>query len=611
VDAPTIPALRPQTPALNKAGTAHIADPDPGLPARLRAIFVVAVVVALAAGAALLINLASLHATTQHLETLRGMEDTLQRLQASLLDAETAQRGYLLTGRPAYLEPYLAAKTVYPQTMANLAGMAIEEPALVKGLIDLTPLIEQKIAIIDRTIERFQTRGDIVPSDVGRQTMDRIREVIGGLRSQIDTQIAAAGRVSEQRTVATFAVATLAALLGVIALIVVYRAVVIEHERRNLAEEVLGDHSALLDAVAEGTEDWIFVKDRSGRLVFVNDAVSRAFGVPAGDLLGKLPGEYVADPIEAATIQENDLRIMARGVGERVEQVITTHGERRTYVSSKTPRIDASGLVIGLIGITTDITERKRAEDIMVEANERLSVAVAEKTAQLTELSRHLIRVSEEEKKQLAGELHDELGSLHTVITMDLEALRRALEDGPPHIRERLQKAMALLQQARATKRRIVADLRPILLDHLGLAPALNRHVEMWSTSSGVRVSLECSPSLPALPQDLALALFRIVQESLTNVARYANAAQVCITLEVLAEGLCLTIEDDGVGIAPEVLEKPRSHGIIGMTQRLAQFNGEFSIGRVAGSAGTRVSARIPLGAVQSTAEGAESVGRV
>jgi len=125
----------------------------------------------------------------------------------------------------------------------------------------------------------------------------------------------------------------------------------------------------------------------------------------------------------------------------------------------------------------------------------------------------------------------------------------------------------------------------------------------MWSASSGVSVRLECSPAVPPLSQDLALALFRIVQESLNNIAKYAGARTVRIALDAEADWLCLTIEDDGVGIAPEVLEKPRSHGIIGMNQRCAQFNGEFSVERVAAGAGTRVSARIPLAVARAAKE--------
>lgn len=565
------------------------------LPANLRWLFLVALAVAVVSGGTLLVNLGYLRGTARQLETFRSAQDALERLQSSLLDAETGQRGYLLTGRAAYLKPYLDAKTVYPATMDSLAGLAGDDPALAQGLVELKPLIDDKIAIIDRTIARFQSGGDVVPSDAGREAMDRIRNVIARLRAHVATEIARTSDQSERRTIIAFVVAALATVLSIAALIVVYRAVAVEHRRRNLAEESLHDRTALLVAVTEGTEDWIFVKDRDGTLQYVNRAVCLALGLEPTRLLGTLPSAYVPDPIEAAIIHDNDLRIIASGVGERIEQAITVHGEKRTYVSTKTPRRDAAGNVVGLIGIGTDITERKTAEEMMARANQRLSVAVSEQTAQLAELSQHLIHVSEDERERLAAELHDELGALHTVITMDLESMRADFKAVSPDLEERLRKVSAFVQQAREIKRRIIADLRPLLLDHLGLVSALNHYIEIWSASSKVNVSTDYSPALPILSRELALAMFRIVQESLTNVAKYAHARDVRIVLEFASNELSLTVEDDGVGIPPGVLERPRSHGIIGMRQRVAHFHGTLEVRQRTAGSGTVVSVRVPL----------------
>jgi PAS domain S-box-containing protein len=359
------------------------------LPANLRWLFFVAIAVATIAGGTLLVNLDYLRSTARQLETFRSAQGALERLQSSLLDAETGQRGYLLTGRAAYLKPYLDAKKVYPATMETLAVLAVNDSTLAQGLVELGPLIDDKIAIIDRTIARFQSGGDVVPSDAGREAMDRIRNVIARLRAHVAAEIASTSAQSERRTTIAFVVAALATVLSIAALIVVYRAVAVEHRRRNLAEESLHDRTALLVAVTDGTEDWIFVKDRDGKLQYVNRAVSLAFGLEPAQLLGAVPSAYVPDPAEAAVIHGNDLRIMASGVGERLEQAITVHGEKRTFVSTKTPRRDATGNVVGLIGIGTDITERKTAEEMMAQANQRLSVAVSEQTAQLAELSQH------------------------------------------------------------------------------------------------------------------------------------------------------------------------------------------------------------------------------
>ncbi len=554
-----------------------------------------ALAVAVIAGAILLVNLWYLRGTAQQLETFRMTQDALERLQSSLLDAETGQRGYLLTGRLPYLGPYESAKTAYPATMASLTAFAANDVVLAQGLAELGPLIDEKMAIIERTINRFQTQGDIIPSDAGRETMDRIRGVIARLRSHVGEEIASTNSQTKLRTIITFIAATLAAALAVVALVVVYRAVSVEHRRRNVAEESLRDRNELLGAVTEGTEDWIFVKDRDGKLQFANRAVCLAFESEPSRMIGALPPAYVADPREASIVHDNDMRIMSRGLGERVEQELTVHGERRTYVSTKTPRRDADGRVIGLIGIGTDITERKKAEEVLALANQRLSAAVDEQTALLADLSQHLIRVSEDERERLAAELHDELGALHTVITLDLESLRTDLKALPPDIDDRLQKVLALVQEAREIKRRIIADLRPLLLDHLGLIAAIDHYIQLWSQSSKVSVSTDYSPSLPKLSRELELAIFRVIQESLTNVAKYARAQEVRISLGVASGELCLSIEDDGVGIPQEAIDRRRSHGIIGMQQRIAHFRGILQVRRRSGGTGTVVSARVPL----------------
>jgi PAS domain S-box-containing protein len=580
--------------ALDPAGQ-PVGSESPLFPRKLQAVFAVSIAATAIAAAALVVNLSFLRGSAEQLEHLRNTHDALEGLQSSLLDAETGQRGYLLTGRSEYLEPYLSAKQAYPATLAILDSAAGGDAVLQRSLAQLKVLIGDKMAIIDRTIERYGAAGDIVPSSAGKQAMDRIRDAIAGMRSHVAAQIASTNQLSERYTLITFIIAILAGAFDLLALVIVRGAVADEQRRRNLAEDELRDRAALMNAITDGTEDWIFVKDRFGKLLYANRAVGRAFDRDPEQLIGALPGGYVADPEEASTIHANDMRIMANASGERIEQTITSHGEKKTFISTKTPRLDTAGNVIGLIGIATDITERKKAEEITSTANQRLTTAVAEQTAQLTELSQHLISVAEEERRLLAAELHDELGALHTVITMDLGSLRKEIETALPDAAVRIDKVLALVDQARQVKRRIIADLRPVLLDDFGLIPALEHYVEPWSKSSGIKVVVDRKDGFPALSPDLALALFRVAQESLTNAAKYSGAREIRISLEHAASEVKLTVADDGIGIAPEALERSRSHGLTGMRQRVLNFGGRFDVGRPQGGVGTVVCASVPI----------------
>jgi signal transduction histidine kinase len=149
------------------------------------------------------------------------------------------------------------------------------------------------------------------------------------------------------------------------------------------------------------------------------------------------------------------------------------------------------------------------------------------------------------------------------------------------------------VQETAALKRRIIDGLRPMLLQHLGLSPALRDYVTQWSKKTGVPVDLQLRTER-SLPSDAGLALFRVVQESLTNVAKYAKAQHVSVALTEDAAGVCVTITDDGIGISPETLAHPTSHGLTGMQQRVAPFGGTFHVTSEPGN-GTRIMARIPL----------------
>ncbi|HZQ63254.1 MAG TPA: PAS domain-containing protein, partial [Casimicrobiaceae bacterium] len=363
---------------------------------------------------------------------------------------------------------------------------------------------------------------------------------------------------------------------------------------RKKAEQALRESSSLLQAVSDSTEDWVFVKDLQGRLVMANPAVCRAFGVAAPEqVLGKTVFEYVPDREQAEIVYANDMRVMRSGKTEVVEQVLTLGGKVRTFISTKSPRVDAEGNVIGLVGIATEITERKQMEEELRRTNDRLADLVADRTARLTHLTQYLIRVSEDEKAKLAAELHDELGGALSALALDVASAYERVKTVDTHAAERLRQAQNLVHEMAALKQRIIGHLRPALLDHLGLIPALRDYVGQWARKSGLEVAVQLAADCPDLPREISLALFRVVQESLTNIAKYAQAKRVTVSLAYHDPDVVLTLEDDGVGIDPETLQRPSSHGISGMQQRMAQIGGDFLIERVAPGSGTRVRARL------------------
>ncbi|TWI67553.1 signal transduction histidine kinase [Pseudoduganella lurida] len=242
---------------------------------------------------------------------------------------------------------------------------------------------------------------------------------------------------------------------------------------------------------------------------------------------------------------------------------------------------------------------RTAVEHALQQSNENLEDMVAQRTEQLSVLSRHLISISEEEKARLSRELHDEMGANLTSISMDLGAVMGQLKETHPELAAQLRRARGTLVDTVELKRRIIENLRPSLLDNLGLCAAIDSYTEDFARMTKLPCETEIGPEVDAIAREgdnsLSIALFRIVQESLTNIRKYAQATCVSVSLKRTAEGLVLRIIDDGIGIAAETLAKPMSHGILGMRERALLLGGTLTLRRGRADKGTCIEVKIPL----------------
>ena len=264
-------------------------------------------------------------------------------------------------------------------------------------------------------------------------------------------------------------------------------------------------------------------------------------------------------------------------------------GRRVTALAHANPFLDDEGRLLGAVNVLVDITERKRVEQALREAHNSLAHQVIDRTAELTELSRHLMRVAETDKAKLAAELHDEMGSLLTVLSMRLNRLGEQLSD--PRLAVEHAQMMDLVRSMVVSQRRIATSLRPVLLDTFGLGVALRHYVQDWGKHAGIQAEVSIADHLPALPANASLALFRIAQEALTNVAKHANASSVNVTLKSEGVRVTLRIDDDGIGLAPGVAHLTSSHGILGMRERLLEFGGVLLVEEGRRGRGTRLTA--------------------
>ena len=216
---------------------------------------------------------------------------------------------------------------------------------------------------------------------------------------------------------------------------------------------------------------------------------------------------------------------------------------------------------------------------------------VEARTRELSALSTHLQELAEEEKSALARNLHDELGGLLTAAKMDLSWVQSRVTD--PGLQERLAQLGGVLDEAMDLKRRVVEDLRPSLLDHFGLPTALRAYVDSACGKAGLHVELALPEDAAPLAKETAIALFRIVQEGVTNIIRHAGARSVVLRFTVENDSYRITLSDDGSGFDAADPEFRSSHGITGMRQRVRALDGQFDIQSTPGT-GTTLRVSIP-----------------
>ena len=254
---------------------------------------------------------------------------------------------------------------------------------------------------------------------------------------------------------------------------------------------------------------------------------------------------------------------------------------------------DESDAAFRTVGVFFDNTRRRELEDNLRQMNTNLAALVDERTRELRSLSHHLIEISENEKRALARELHDELGAMMTALLIDLDVIRRKADS--PALRDVANRAAELVQSAAMVKRRIMEGLRPSVLDMMGLHEAVRSLAANFARRTGIECRLDGVEPLPQLDQRIAIALYRIVQEALTNVAKYAQATHVDIALCHAEDMLRLSVVDDGIGLVEATQRDVRSYGITGMRERVKYLGGEFTIEPTKGTRGTAVRVRIPM----------------
>jgi PAS domain S-box-containing protein len=369
---------------------------------------------------------------------------------------------------------------------------------------------------------------------------------------------------------------------------------------RKRTEEAARRAESFAREVLDNVNQGFAVYDSELRFVAWNRFLERSIGLPREAVIGKHLDEVFPKArehgVEAClrralageALLADSFVARLRGTTEMLsaEEAAALRDDPRLFwtSSSYAPHRNADGGIEGVLVNVLDVTALKRSQDSLMVSNERLR-----------QLTQHLERVREEERVRIARELHDDLGSMLTGVKW---ALGMALDQAAAPFDEQLAHASGLLDSAVDTMRRIISDLRPSVLDQLGVWAA----IEWYAGQIQLQTDLQCRVSIPEeiagidLDPERATAVFRIVQEALTNVLRHAKASRAEIRARREADEFVITVEDDGVGIRDEALAKAGSWGLLGMQERATRFGGEIRfVGAPEG--GTALTLRIPVAA--------------
>jgi PAS domain S-box-containing protein len=389
-----------------------------------------------------------------------------------------------------------------------------------------------------------------------------------------------------------------------------------EQDRRESDER----YRLLIESVQEYA---IFQVDPLGLVVSWTAGAERLKGYRAEEIIGKpislfYPPDDVASGKPARILAEAAQRGRCQDEGWRIRK----DGSRFWASVVVTALRNAEGSLLGFAKVTRDITDWHGKEQTLEKAKELLEIRVKQRTAvldqvnqelrteiadrqraeeqlrasleQLRSLAARLQRVREEERTSIAREIHDELGQSCTAIKMDLALIGHKATKKQTQLRAKVDSATRLVDEMIGTLRRIASELRPRTLDDLGLNAALEWQAQEFENRTGIRCRVTLLQEPLALDSERSTAIFRVFQESLTNVVRHAQATRVDALLERKGNQLLFQVRDNGIGFDPAAAKSRRSLGLVGMQERALLLDGELKIEAVPGG-GTTLILRMPL----------------
>lgn len=508
----------------------------------------------------------------------------LENIRADIIGAELSRRGYTITNDESLLKDYRSALEDIPRTMAQLHHLTVDNPSRKPRLDDLQSLIDRNLSLQQGAVEsrrsgRLNLQQDI---QITRQTADladqtnTLIQTIENDENRLLAERRKASQAAYQHTIQVLAVAfgLVLCLLGA-----EFYLLNIEFRRHEGTQRIAQQSRELVNAFFSSSSLGFGILDRQLRFKRVNDVLARMAGDKPDALPGKSLGEIfggglhadeVARTVIAAGMPMLDCEISRR---PGAKEAGTQHWSLNYF-----PIQDVQQQVAQVGVIAVDVTARRRAEGA------------------IRRLTARLLNLQDQERRRIAREIHDSLGQYLAGLKITLDMMANPAFAKKADL---LTECSDIVQRCISETRTISHLLHPPLLDEAGFASAARWFVSGFSQRSGIPVTLDLPSDLPRMPDAVEIALFRVLQESLTNVHRHSESKSAEISLKTAVSQVTLEVKDHGRGIAPQQLQRMQADGtqsgvgLAGMRERVRELGGEFNIH--SDSRGTVIRISLPL----------------
>ncbi len=340
---------------------------------------------------------------------------------------------------------------------------------------------------------------------------------------------------------------------------------------RDITERKKADkEKQQLFSLIETSQELIALGNLHGNPTFINKAGRKLLGIDENEELSSYHFSDFFHPDEKDKMSKEYTPVFiekGRWEGDSALLNIKTNNKIPVYMSGFLIRDNVTGKAIGLGNVCIDITERKKAEEKLTLLN-----------SQLRTLTGHLEKVREEERISIARDIHDELGQQLTGLKMDVGMLSKKISTEDESIQYRINNIQELVAEMVSSVKKILFNLRPSILDHFGITAAMDSFAQEFEKRHNIQTTFIASHDDLKLSPEISTELFRIFQESLTNVAMHANAKNVIATFDAHENGYVLAIEDDGIGFDLSAESNKQTYGLIGMKERAIKINANFEI---------------------------------